>query len=502
MEKNGFGSSKKVILIVIDSFIPETLRTCLTEEVVPGIEYLSKKGSLRYDCVSVFPTMTPTATASIATGVYPDRHGIPGFIWYHRGDKRIINYGATPLAILKAGFKTVLKDLLCRLNGEHLSRDVKTVHEILEDNGLSSANINFYIFRGRHLFDVNLPWWARLLGGLRVCTQILGPSISIVGQIVPPGFPCKGALKKPGGIFRKFGVNDEFAGTVAYHLIKQGRQPDFTVVYLPDMDGYTHRHHIKDTAPAVIRADRQIQKILNAFGSWQEAVENNIFIIMGDHSQSLIGHNRESIINLSKILSRFRQVKLGRSDDGNNYLVVCPNERMAHIYILKDFLNVRNQVIGILSAEEGIDQIMWSESSSGKTVYHVVRGGSGKALTFIRGGPVHDPYGVSWEIEGDLTVVDARIENNLLVYRDYPDALNVMAALMSTEHCGDITITARPGFEFDGEAAPIHPGKGSHGSFHRNDICVPLIISGADMGNNPRLVDVVPFILKNFGLTF
>lgn len=502
MEKDGFRRGKKVILIVIDSFIPDTLRTCLTEEVVPGIEYLVKKGRLHYDCVSVFPTMTPTATASVATGVYPDRHGIPGFIWYHREKKRIINYGATALAILKAGFKTVLKDILCSLNGEHLSREVKTVHEILEDHGLSSANINFYIFRGRHQFNVKLPWWARLLNGLRVCTRILGPSISIVGQLVPPDFPCKGALKKPGGIFRKFGVNDEFAGTVAYHLIQQGRQPDLTVVYLPDMDGYTHCHHIKDTAPAVIRADRQVQKILNAFGSWQEAVKNNIFIVLGDHSQSLVGNNRHNIINLSKVLSRFRQIKLGRRDDGNNHLAVCPNERMAHIYVLQDFFNVRNQVIGILSLEKGIDQVMWSESAPGKTLYQAARGGSRHTLTFSRGGSVFDPYGISWHITGDLTVVDARIENDLLVYGEYPDALNVMASLMSSEHCGDIIITARPGFEFDGEAAPIHPGKGSHGSFHRNDICVPLIISGGDIGDNPRLVDVVPFILKNFGLKF
>lgn len=502
MEKSGFRNGKKVILIVIDSFIPETLRTCLTKEVTPGIQYLVENGRLYYDCVSVFPTMTPTATASVATGVYPERHGIPGFIWYHRGEKRIINYGATPLAILKSGFKTVLKDLMCSLNGEHLSREVKTVHEILEDHGLSSANINFYIFRGRHLFNVNLPWWVRLLGGSSVCTKVSGPAISIVGQIVPPGFPCKGALKKPGGIFRKFGVNDEFAGTVAYHLIQQGRQPDFTVVYLPDMDGYTHRHHVKDTAPAVIRADRQVQKILNAFGSWQEAIKNNTFIVLGDHSQSLIGNNRDNIINLSKLLSRFRQVKLGRNDDGNNHLAVCPNERMAHIYVLKDFFNIRNQVIRILSAEEGIDQVMWSESVLGKTVYHVMRGGSRNTLTFSRSGPVSDLYGTSWDITGDLIMVDARIENDMLVYGEYPDALNVMASLMSAEHCGDITITARPGFEFDGEAAPIHPGKGSHGSFHRNDICVPLIISGGDMGDNPRLVDIVPFILKNFGLTF
>lgn len=494
-------SGKKHILIVIDSLMPEVLRTCLESGVVPGIEYLIKKGQLFYDCVSVFPTMTPVATASIATGVFPDRHRIPGFVWYHRGEKRIINYGATPLAIIKTGFKTVLKDLLYNLNGEHLSRETRTIHEILEDRGFSTASINFYIFRGLFHFKVKLPLWARVLSGLWNAPEIPGPSISVVGQIVPPGFPCKGALKKPGGFLRRFGVNDEFTGTATYHLIKQGKLPDFTAVYLPDLDSYAHHRPIKETFPAVMFADRQVQKILNAFGSWKEAVENNVIMVVGDHSQSLVGKISGSIINLSRLLSRFSQLGLGKIDNGRCQLAVCPNERMAHIYLLKEFDKLKQGVLETLAADLRIDQIMWREKDSDKSMYNVLRGGSIGRLAFSRGGTLVDTYRCSWDIKGDLELIDAHIEGTRLVYGQYPDALNVMASLMEAKHCGDITVTAKPGFEFGGEAAPVHPGRGSHGSFHRDDICVPLIVAGGEAFTpHPRIVDIVPYILNNFGI--
>ncbi|HWI55449.1 MAG TPA: alkaline phosphatase family protein [Desulfobacteria bacterium] len=503
MVDKGLTGGKKIILIVIDSLIPKILETCLDSGTVPGMEFLSRKGQLCFDCVSVFPTMTPVATSSIATGVFPNRHQIPGFIWYHRGEKRIINYGATPLAILKTGFDIVLKDLLYHLNGQHLSRETRTVHEILEEHGVSSASINFYIFRGLSCFKVRLPFWARLLSGIWNCPDVKGPSTSVVGQIVPPEFPCKGALKKPGGFLQRFGVNDEFAGTTAYYLIKGGKQPDFTVVYLPDMDSFAHRHHIKDTSQAVITADRQVQKILNAFGSWQEAVENNIFIVVGDHSQSLVCKKHGSIINLSRLLSGFSLLGLGEINNGRYQLAVCPNERMAHIYLLKDIDGLKPGVLKILAADSRIDQIMWRETRDGTDVYNVIRGGCIGRLTFSKGGSLSDLYGAAWNIKGDLGIIDARTEDKRIIYGHYPDALNLMASLMSASHCGDIVVTARPGFEFGGEAAPVHPGRGSHGSFHQDDIYVPLITSGGKpIGPNPRIVDIVPYILDNYGISF
>ncbi len=494
-------SGKKVILVIIDSLRPPALKKCLNDGTVPALEYLFHKGRAVFDCVSVFPTMTPTATASIATGVYPEDHQIPGFIWYHREERRIINYGATPQAIWKIGLKTVAKDLVCNLNAEHLSRKVKTIHEILEDHGLVSANVNFFTLRGLHVFKIRLPWWARLWIGFQECWEIWGPPVLVVGQIVPPSFSCKGRMKTPCGPWHKLGVNDEFAGTVTHHLIRQGQQPDLTVVYLPDTDGYTHRHHTDDLSPAIMRADQQVQKILNAYDSWKKALTDNIFIILGDHSQSLVQHNPDSIIKLPVMLAQFKQLKLGQKYTGEQELAICPNERMVHIYILQHSARRRRQIIEMLAVDPRIDQILWKEDASRETEYHVRKSGSGAHLTFKRGGPLTDPYNCRWSVKGDLSVIDAAIREDSIVYNQYPDALNVIASLMSALYCGDITMTARVGYEFGGESAPVHPGKGSHGSFHREDICVPLIITGTDaFPVKPRVVDIVPFILSNFGI--
>src|SRR4029450_4601507 len=44
--------------------------------------------------VSPFPSLTPVCLASIATGGGPDVHGIPHLTWYHRGERRLVEYGS------------------------------------------------------------------------------------------------------------------------------------------------------------------------------------------------------------------------------------------------------------------------------------------------------------------------------------------------------------------------------------------------------------------------
>jgi hypothetical protein len=88
--------------------------------------------------------------ASIATGTGPDEHEIPAMNWYHRGEGRYIEYGTSFRASQAFGIKQSLTDTIYNMNLEHLSRDVETVFERLDDAEIRTAGTTYLMYRGRH----------------------------------------------------------------------------------------------------------------------------------------------------------------------------------------------------------------------------------------------------------------------------------------------------------------------------------------------------------------
>ena len=108
-----------------------------------------ERGTCIKDCVSSYPSVTPVASSSIATGVGPDRHYIPSMNWYHRGEHRYVEYGSSFQASRAFGIRRSLYDTVYNMNMAHLSRAAPTVYEQLEDAGLRTACTTFLIYRGR-----------------------------------------------------------------------------------------------------------------------------------------------------------------------------------------------------------------------------------------------------------------------------------------------------------------------------------------------------------------
>ena len=127
---------RRVILIIIDSLNPRALERATSRGLMPALEFLRGRGFFTDSCVSVFPTMTPTCAASIVTGATPADHQIPGFVWFNRDEKRIVNYGVSLTAVVKTGVYRVVQDLLFNLNRHQLSRKVRTLYEVIEGAGL------------------------------------------------------------------------------------------------------------------------------------------------------------------------------------------------------------------------------------------------------------------------------------------------------------------------------------------------------------------------------
>lgn len=492
---------KKVILFVIDSLHPVVLGRILAEGNAQALGFLAKKGRYFERTVSSFPTMTPVATSSMITGTWPEQHGVPGFIWYNEEIKEIVDYGATWQGVLKNGPDKVIRNLLLKLNAEHLAPETPTLYEKLEASGYSTGNINLFMYRAAQRHRAKLPFWIALATGFRLKEEeVSGPFHLTLGQLIHS--PFSGWLTTyPRGVFHRFGFNDIFSGKIAAQLVRENRQPDFMVVYFPDNDKNSHLFGPLRTGASIERADQQVAAVLKEFGSWERALEENVFIVTGDHAQSTVGLGKEYLIDLDHALKPFKRLKAaeGYGENNDREIAICPNERMAFIYLLQRESEILPEIVGILAKDLRNAQIAWKVSENR---YCVIQGGTEKQLFFSRIGSYQDVYGLNWSYEGDLTVVDARVtDEQRIEFGKFPDAFTRLISALEVRRGSRIVVSASSGYEYFAEGAPIHPGGGSHGSLEEEDSTVPMIVAGIPVSlEHPRIIDLSPIILGHFGL--
>src|SRR5256885_11682783 len=138
---------KKVILVVIDGLTAAAFESALEKEA-PALRFLAEHGEYGH-ATSTFPSLTPVCLSSIVTGAHPDVHHIPHLVWYHRGERRIVEYGSSFAALRAAGTRRAILDAIFNMNEQHLSADAVTIYEALEDEGYVAAAVNIPCYRGR-----------------------------------------------------------------------------------------------------------------------------------------------------------------------------------------------------------------------------------------------------------------------------------------------------------------------------------------------------------------
>ncbi len=123
---------------------------------------------------------------------------------------------------------------------------------------------------------------------------------------------------------------------------------------------------------------------------------------------------------------------------------------------------------------------------------------------FRPGGPVVDPRGIAWSIEGALAALDASVRDGFLHTPDYPDALSRVWAAVTCPSAGEVLLSAAPGWEFIDWGRQAHVGGGSHGSLHACDSLGALLLCGVEGAEQEpgqwAIRDVAPLILSHFGL--
>lgn len=482
---------KKLVLCVIDSLKPAMLDRAIADGRAPALAALVERGVYIDDCVSVFPSVTPVASATIATGRPPSEHHIPSMNWYHRGEGRYVEYGSSFEATRAFGVVRSLYDTVYNMNMAHLSRDVLTVFEHLEDAGLRTAGTTYLIYRGRTRHEpVEDGLYSRLARAAQFRHAVWGPTELFYADLFASRRTgCRSTLGMPG-------QRDQHSGCVGAHLVANDLT-DFTLLSLPDTDTHSHRHGPYSQVAAIANADRALERVMHAGGGVDAFLEAHAVIVMSDHSQTEV----EDRLNLGRVLDHWRVLQPGDADPGDAEIAVCPAARSAMVYVLDPDEREKRapRVARDLGGIEGVDLV--ARASGGEAIVTSERG----ELRFAPGGDLLDQRGGSWSLEGDRAVLGLAAGDGRITSKAYPDPLGRLWHALRCPSAGDVLLSATPGFEFADWGGADHVGGGSHGSLHRGDSLGVLIFCGtgpAERGEREQwaLADAASAVLDHYSL--
>jgi len=438
-------TGRKLVVIVVDGMTPEAFERAVDGGRAPALAELARHGSYAR-ATSVFPSLTPVCLSAIATGGGPNVHHIPHLVWWHRGERRLVEYGSSFAALRAAGMAQSIADTIFNMNQRHLSADAVTAYEALEDAGLVAAAVNITCYRGRTKYLPTLPW---------VTKPAYGPKRFFFYSLFESdatGAPLAVRNRAAGSI-------DAYAAAVGRWLVTRDGF-DFFAYYLSDFDFASHAHGpLGAEDVALARTDAAIRTLLDAAGGVDEFLDRYAVVVLADHGQTPV----TSASELERSLAPF-------SDD----VVVTGSNRAGQVYLLPDARVDARGLAAALDAEPAVEVTLRLEDGE------AVARREGEELRFA-------PSGGGWETSGDASILD------------YPDALSRTWSALSNPNAGELLVSAAPGFEFVDVGGRHHAGGGSHGSLTAGDSFVPVLTIG--LGSRiERITDVMPAALAHFGV--
>ncbi|WP_158736363.1 alkaline phosphatase family protein [Alteribacillus sp. YIM 98480] len=475
---------KPVILLIIDTLMSTPLEESVQTGHAPALQYLMERGRYFPHVVSAFPTMSVTIESTLLTGKYADKHHLPALLWYHEDEKRIVNYGTGVKEIIKTGFSSFVKDMFFELNSIHLSNQVKTIHEELSERKLASASINAFVYRGNTVQQIHLPTILRWVTGCNGTWDIQAPPLWSLGSF-SKFHPLTSTPQTFSGNY-KAGCKE------LKYLIKRNKLPPFTMCVIQDLDLRIHLKGPMDLK-GIQKIDRELQKLLNLYSSWEKALKECTWIVLSDNGHASMGNNKHHyVINLRKILKDFVIMKDNIPIPCKDQIALAVNQRMAFVYCLGNGVK-KNRILASLKQDKRIDIIAWQEQG----LNHVVSGEKDGKFTFSKGGLYQDQYEQTWTISGEERLLDITVKNHKINYGDYPDALARLSSSLTSHKGSYLVITAKPGYEFKDTGSPLHVGGAAHGSLHKQESLIPMIVAGTEVyPKYERIVDFKPWIMR------
>ena len=354
------------------------LERAVEEERAPAIARFIEDGVYVDDCVSAFPSITPVCAATIATGTAQDQHLIPNMNWYHRGEARYVEYGSSFAASRTFGIHRSLLDTIYNMNLAHLSPDVQTVFESLDDADVRTAGTTFLIYRGRHRHEIarETPITG-LLNRTLFRHGVWGPRELFYADVFASRRTgCRSQLGLPG-------VRDQHTGCVGSYLVEHDLF-DFLLFSLPDNDTHSHKTGPEGQVESIAGADRELQRLADAAGGMDAFLEAHAIIVMGDHSQVLI----EDRISLGEAFAAWKVRRPVGPEDGAE-IAVCPAQRSAGLYVIDEERRdeLLPELVGTALETPGVDLVL--SRDDGEAVITSAQG----ELRFAPDGPLADVRG-------------------------------------------------------------------------------------------------------------
>jgi predicted AlkP superfamily pyrophosphatase or phosphodiesterase len=513
LSSDGFKPERpaKLVLCVIDAMAPAMLERAVAQGVAPMLATLIERGRYIPDCVAAFPSVTPVCAASIVTGVAQDEHHIPAMNWFHREEDRYVEYGSSFRSAQRFGITRQLTDTVYNMNRAHLSPDTPTVFETLDDAdrsgqiGQRTAGTTYLMYRGRHRHEPQRDTALTRFATRLMRHPVMGPRELFYADIFASrSTGCRSGLGMPG-------VRDRHTGCVSAYMVEHDLF-DFLLLSLPDNDWYSHKHGPEGQLHSIAQADLQLARVFNAGGGIDQFLAEHAVIAMADHSQAPV----QSTISLQHeladlgVLAPKGGVQGGGSVDVSvAQIAVCPSQRAAMVYALNAAERdaMRASVVTRALALDGVDLVIWLERDAHDAPREAVIASPDRGeLRFAPSGSTIDTRGRAWSIEGELAVLQARIEDGRLIAPEYPDALARVWSSLICPTSGEVLLSAAPGYEFLDWGGAAHVGGGSHGSLHASDSLGALVLCGVDLGgraSNPEpaqwaIRDIAPLVRRHF----
>src|SRR3954463_10456378 len=177
--------------------------------------------------------------------------------WFHRAEHRYVEYGSSFSASRTFGVVRSLTDTIYNMNLAHLSAEVKTVFEILDDADVRTAGTTYLMYRGRHRHEVSRESaLARLATSTLFRHAVYGPRELFYADIFSSRQTgCPGQLGMPG-------ARDQHTGCVGAYLEEHDLY-DFMLFSLPDNDSFSHKNGPYATVASIAHADRQLERLMD-----------------------------------------------------------------------------------------------------------------------------------------------------------------------------------------------------------------------------------------------
>jgi hypothetical protein len=487
----------KVVYVVVDGMSTAAFEQVTACGRAPAFSFLKDRAHYVRDAVAIFPTITPAATSSLITGATPAEHRVPGMCWYDRDVPRFVNYGQSPRAAVVEGMSQIVEDVLVNLNEHHLSRNVATLHESLDELGFVSASINYMIFRGPYEHELKPNMLEKLLFRKQLPKRLRGPKEHYFADVCSgDSEACSGVLNTR-GLDKRIKATDAYAACVTRELLERDAA-DMILFYMHENDHHSHETGPHGQIDSLAEADENLQHVFDGFDSWEQAIEEVGWVVTADHSQSPVMDDDDHVFALEDVCEEFEKVDPSRGEepmDGRD-MAIAGNGRLGFVYLSPDRKSLlHSSVVACLEEADGIDQVMYQDGDD-----YVVHSDRGRVhfRDANEDDGVVDERGHWWSYEGDLGAVGGVVEESEIRTSEYPLAFWRIKNALDLDRTGDIVITTKLGYEVKDLAGGDHRGGGDHGSLHAQDSLIPFLSTLDPPPRHPVTSDLAPHILDHF----